>query len=75
MTEKKYTECFNAGVSDAKDHPFASRLDRYWKNYQDGFLKSYKNAGNREDTCQSAEDIHSMLSETRSIERVESWTV
>ena len=37
---KKHSECFNAGVSDRKDHPFdASRFDRCGKNYQDGFLK------------------------------------
>lgn len=33
----------NAGASDGKDHLFyASRFDRYWKNYQDGFLKGCK---------------------------------
>jgi hypothetical protein len=57
VNTKKHTECFNAGVTDGKDHPFdASRFDRCGKNYQDGFLKGCKDAGNNEDTCQSAED-------------------
>jgi hypothetical protein len=54
---KKHSECFKAGQSDGADHPFdASRFDRCGKNYQDGFLKGCKDAGNSEDTCQSAED-------------------
>lgn len=57
VNAKKHTECFNAGVSDGKDHPFdASRFDRCGKNYQDGFLKGCKDAGNSAETCQSAED-------------------
>jgi hypothetical protein len=29
VSAKKHTKCFNAGVSDGKDHPFdASRFDR-----------------------------------------------
>jgi hypothetical protein len=54
---KKHSECFMAGQSDGADHPFdASRFDRCGKNYQDGFLKGCKDAGNSEETCQSAED-------------------
>jgi hypothetical protein len=54
---KKHTECFNAGVSDGRDHPFdASRFDRCGKNYQDGFLKGCKDVGNSAETCQSSED-------------------
>jgi hypothetical protein len=54
---KKRTECFIAGVSDGKDHPFdASRFDRCGKNYQDGFLKGCQSSGNSEETCQSSED-------------------
>jgi hypothetical protein len=54
---KKHPECFNTGVSDGKDHPFdASRFDRCGKNYQDGFLKGCRDAGNSAETCQSAED-------------------
>ena len=54
---KKHTECFKDGSDDGKDHPFdASRFDRCGKNYQDGFLKGCKDAGNNEETCQSAED-------------------
>ena len=54
---KKPTECFNAGLSDGKDHPFdAPRFDRCGKNYQDGFLKGCNDAGNSAETCQSAED-------------------
>jgi hypothetical protein len=57
VNAKKHIELFNAGVSDGKDHPFdASRFDRCDKNYQDGFLKDCKVAGNSEETRQSAED-------------------
>jgi hypothetical protein len=54
---KKHSECFKVGQSDGGDHPFdASRVDKCGKNYQDGFLKGCKDAGNNEDTCQSVED-------------------
>ena len=54
---KKHTECFKDGSDDGKDHPFyTSRFDRCGKNYQDGFLKGCKDAGNSAETCQSAED-------------------
>jgi hypothetical protein len=57
VNAKKHSECFKAGQSDGADHPFdASRFDRCGKNYQDGFLKGCKDAGNNEDTCQTAED-------------------
>jgi hypothetical protein len=57
VNAKKHTECFNAGVSDGKDHPFdASRFDRCGKNYQDGFLKGCRSSGNSEETCRSSED-------------------
>ena len=59
---KKHTECFKDGSDDGKDHPFdASRFDRCGKNYQDGFLKGCKDAGNNEETCQSSEDNQGLI--------------
>ena len=51
VTAKKHTECFNAGVSDGKGHPFdGSRFDRCGKNYHDRFLKDCKDASDNEES-------------------------